>query len=252
MKTKKFNLSSVILSVICVIFSVESAAPAATLGNSQYFWWLFMIVAFLIPYGLIASELGTTYQSEGGICDWINKAFPKTKWGARASWYYWVNFPLWMASLAVMIPWLLGVAFNVEFSFTTSLLIQLGFIAVLSFAACFPISESIIVLNVSAIIKIFIALLIGSLGIYHVMTHGVVNDMSPITFLPSFDIHSLSFISVIMFGMLGFEVVCTYADSISDPKKQIPQAIITGGLVVAAIYLFSGFGVGAGIPRHPN
>ena len=64
--------------------------------------WAAMIIAFLVPYGLISSELGTTYQGDGGLYDWISKAFPGSKWGARASWYYWINFPLWMASLAVM------------------------------------------------------------------------------------------------------------------------------------------------------
>lgn len=84
---KKFNLGSVILSVICVVFVAEAAAPVAAIGNSQFFWWLFMIIAFLLPYGLISSELGTTYQGEGGLYDWIHQAFPRTRWGARASWW---------------------------------------------------------------------------------------------------------------------------------------------------------------------
>ena len=84
---KKFNLGSVILSVICVVFVAEAAAPVAAIGNSQFFWWLFMIIAFLLPYGLISSELGTTYQGEGGLYDWIHQAFPGTRWGARASWF---------------------------------------------------------------------------------------------------------------------------------------------------------------------
>ena len=75
---KKFNLGSVILSVICVVFVAEAAAPVAAIGNNQFFWWLFMIIAFLLPYGLISSELGTTYQGEGGLYDWIHQAFPGT------------------------------------------------------------------------------------------------------------------------------------------------------------------------------
>ena len=51
---RKFRLADVILSVICVVFVAEAAAPVASIGNSQYFWWLFMIAAFLLPYGLIA------------------------------------------------------------------------------------------------------------------------------------------------------------------------------------------------------
>ena len=73
---KKFNLGSVILSVICVVFVAEAAAPVAAIGNSQFFWWIFMIVLFLIPYGMISSELGTTYQGDGGLYDWVNKAYP--------------------------------------------------------------------------------------------------------------------------------------------------------------------------------
>ena len=111
MSGKKFRLADVILSVICVVFVAEAAAPVASIGNSQYFWWLFMIVCFLLPYGLIASELGTAYPGDGGLYDWIATAYPGTRWGARAAWYYWINFPLWMASLAVMCPELLGLLF---------------------------------------------------------------------------------------------------------------------------------------------
>ncbi len=84
----------------------------ASIGNSQYFWWLFMILAFLLPYGLISSELGTAFPGDGGLYDWIHTARPDSRWGARASWYYWINFPLWMASLAVMCPELLGYVFG--------------------------------------------------------------------------------------------------------------------------------------------
>lgn len=237
-----------ILSVICVVFVAEAAAPVASIGNSQYFWWIFMIIAFLLPYGLIASELGTAYPGDGGLYDWINKAFPNSKWGARASWYYWINFPLWMASLAVMCPSLLTVITGHEFGAAASLAIELAFIWIITFIAFYPVCDSIFILNISAAIKILLAVIVGVLGVYYVAKYGFVNDMSAHTFLPSFDLGSLSYISVIIFNFLGFEVVCTYADSMSNPKKQIPQAIVTGGIVIAAIYLFSAFGIGAAVP----
>lgn len=245
---KKFNLLSVILSVICVVFVAEAAAPVASIGNSQYFWWIFMIFAFLIPYGLIASELGTTYQGDGGLYDWVHKAYPDTNWGARTSWWYWLNFPLWMASLAVMCPDLIALAFGVELGVIPSLLIQLAFIWIVTAIAHYPVCDNIFILNICAVIKVVLAALVGVLGIYYVVRNGFVNDMSAATFFPSFDLDSLSFISVIVFNMLGFEIVCTFSEDMSDPKKQIPQAIIIGGLVIAAIYLFSGFGIGAAIP----
>lgn len=248
MSEKKFHLFDVILTVICVVFVAEAAAPVASIGNSQFFWWIIMIVLFLLPYGLISSELGTAYQGNGGLYDWIRKAYPNTRWGARVSWYYWINFPLWMASLAVMCPDLLSFVFGISINPIISLLIQLAFIWVVTLIACFPVCDSIIILNISAAIKIVLALTLGILGIYFVVKNGFVNDMSFKTFLPSFDLNSLSYISVIIFNFLGFEVVCTYADSMKNPKRQIPQSIIIGGIVIAAIYLFSAFGIGAAVP----
>ena len=43
-------------------------------------------------------------------------------------------------------------------------------------------------------------------------------------------------------------MVCTYADSMQNPRRQIPVSIILGGIVIAAIYLFSAFGIGAAVP----
>lgn len=245
---KKFKLRDAILSVICVVFVAEAAAPVASIGNSQYFWWLFMIIAFLLPYGLISSELGTTYEGDGGLYDWINKAYPNKKWGARASWWYWINFPLWMASLAVMCPELITIATGWEMGIIPMLLIELAFVWIVTFIAFYPVCDNIIILNVAAAIKVILAVLVGALGIYYVVNNGFVNDMSAGTFLPSFDLNSLSYISVIIFNCLGFEVVCTFSGDMENPKKQIPQSIIIGGIVIAAIYLFGGFGIGAAIP----
>lgn len=245
---KKFNLGSVILSVICVVFVAEAAAPVAAIGNSQFFWWLFMIIAFLLPYGLISSELGTTYQGEGGLYDWIHQAFPGTRWGARASWWYWLNFPLWMASLAVMCPELITIATGIEIGIIPSALIQLAFVWIVTLIAFYPVCDNIVILNVSAVIKVVLALLVGGMGLYFGLKNGFANDMSLGSFLPSFNLDSLSYISVIIFNMLGFEVICTFSEDMQNPKKQIPQAIVIGGLVIAAIYLIGGSGIGAAIP----
>lgn len=247
-KTKKFHLASVILSVICVVFVVEAAAPVASIGNSQYFWWIFMMLLFLLPYGMIAAELGTTYVGDGGLYDWVNTAYPTTKWGARVAWYYWINFPLWMASLAVICPRLLGTMFGWNPSPFVSLTIEFAFIWIVTIVAFFPVCDSIWILNFSAAVKVVLALAVGGLGVWYVTRHGFANAGGFVTYLPSFRPASLSYISVIIFNFLGFEVVCTYADNMTKPKRQIPQAIVAGGIAIAVIYLFSAFGIGAAVP----
>jgi len=244
---KKFRLIDAIMTVICVVFVAEAAAPVAAIGNSQYFWWIFLLITFLLPYGLISSELGTTYEGDGGLYDWVSKAFGN-KWGGRVSWYYWINFPLWMASLALMFPNIISLLTGTEMGLVPSLLIELAFVWIIVLISFNSICDSAWILNGAAAIKILIAVTLGVLGIYGAVTHGVANEYTLSSMLPKFDLNSLSYISVILFNCLGFEVVCTFAGDMENPKKQIPQSIIAGGLVIAAIYIFMAFGIGVAIP----
>ncbi len=244
---KKFRLIDAIMTVICVVFVAEAAAPVAAIGNSQYFWWVFLLITFLLPYGLISSELGTTYEGDGGMYDWVSKAFGN-KWGGRVSWYYWINFPLWMASLALMFPNIISLLTGTEMGLVPSLLIELAFVWIIVLISFNSICDSAWILNGAAAIKILIAVTLGILGIYGAVTHGVANEYTLSSMLPKFDLNSLSYISVILFNCLGFEVVCTFAGDMENPKKQIPQSIIAGGLVIAAIYIFMAFGIGVAIP----
>lgn len=247
MAKKKFKMFDAILSVICVVFVAEAAAPAAAIGNSQFFWWIFLIIAFLLPYGMIASELGTTYDDEGGLYDWVRRAFGK-KWASRVAWYYWINFPLWMASLAVMFPSTINLITGSEMGVFPSILIELAFIWIIVLLSFSRISDSKWVLNLSALIKVFIALALGGLGIYVAVTRGVANEYTLKSMLPSLDLNSLSYISVILFNFMGFEVITSFASDMENPKKQIPKAIIAGGIAIAVIYIFSSFGIGVAIP----
>lgn len=244
---KKFRLIDAIMTVICVVFVAEAAAPVAAIGNSQYFWWIFLLITFLLPYGLISSELGTTYEGDGGMYDWVSKAFGN-KWGGRVAWYYWINFPLWMASLALMFPNVISLLTGTEMGLVPSLLIELAFVWIIVLISFNSICDSAWILNGAAAIKILIAVTLGILGIYGAVTHGVANEYTLASMLPKFDLNSLSYISVILFNCLGFEVVCTFAGDMENPKKQIPQSIIAGGLVIAAIYIFMAFGIGVAIP----
>lgn len=247
MTKKKFSMASAVLSVICVVFVCEAAAPAAAIGNSQFFWWIFLIISFLLPYGLIVSELGTSYEDEGGLCDWVRRAYGD-KWGSRVSFYYWINFAFWIASLAFLVPEVVVLITGVELSMPLMIALELAFVWIVVAVSFSKISDALWVLNLGAVIKIGIALVVAFLGITYAMNNGFANDMSPATFMPSLDASSLTYLSIILFNFMGFEVIATYAGDMQDPKKQIPKAIILGGLAIAIVYLLSSFGIGAAVP----
>ena len=124
---KKFRLFDAVLMAVVVVLVVESAAPAAAIGPSQFFWWIFLLILFFIPYGLISSELGTTYVGDGGLYDWVKQAFGR-RWGGRLAWLYWLNYPLWMASLGVLFVEVASQIFSVHFNTFWTIVTELGFV----------------------------------------------------------------------------------------------------------------------------
>ncbi|MEG0873685.1 MAG: APC family permease [Clostridiales bacterium] len=246
-KKKEFRLFDAVLAAVCIVLVVESAAPAAVIGNAQFFWWLVLLIGFFLPYGLISAELGTTYEDEGGIYDWVKRAFGH-KWGSRVAWYYYINFPLWMGSLAVLFTDILLQITGWDIPIFWILAIQLLYIWLVVGVSFYPVSESKWILNIAAFFKAGIMLLLGGLGIYVALTKGVANEFTVQSMLPSFDIMSLSFIAVILFNFMGFEVVTTFAGDMKNPAKDIPKAIIIGGCLIAGFYILTAFGISVAIP----
>jgi amino acid transporter len=242
---KKFRLFDAVLAAVCIVLVVESVAPAAAIGKLQYFWWAFLLIAFFLPYALVSAELGSTYDGEGGLYDWVKQAFgPKA--GSRVAWYYWINFPLWMVSLAVVITDMVPTAFGIELSIPLALLIQLAFLWIVIFVSNFRISESKLIVNAGAIIKVLLISAIGILGVISVI-NGTAPGAAETTLAVS-PLEGVSFISIILFNFMGFEVVATFADDMKNPKKEIPKAIIVGGVLIAFFYLFAAYGIGSAIP----
>ena len=250
MAGKKFSLFEVILSVICVVFTIEAAAPASAMGNVQFFWWIFLIITFLLPYGLVVAELGTAFDSEGGLYDWVRLGLGD-RWGARCSWCYWVNFPLWVASIACMFPSVINAVWGIEFSLGVRIAIELAFVWGVTVMAMQPVAEADWVMDGGAVIKVLITAVVGIVGIWFACNNGFANDMSFETFIPDLgDTNSLTFLSIILFNFMGFEVVATFASTMKSPSRDIPKAVIAGGVAIAAIYIICGIGIGAAVPTE--
>ena len=243
-KKKKFKLVDAVLATVCVTLVAESVAPTAAIGNSQYFWWILLILAFCVPYGLITAELGSTFDSEGGMYDWVKKAFGP-KWAGRVAWNYWVNFPLWIASLGVAVTDVVAGIFDIELSILWLLVLQLGYTWLVSLLGTMRIGESKWIVNIGTFFKIAFMVSLGLLGLYvYIKTGESANPIQSVSdLLPTMDLAGLSFLSVIIFNFLGFEVIATFTNDMENPKKEIPKALIIGGGLMALFYILPATGI---------
>lgn len=242
-KKKKFRLVDAVLGTVCLTLVCESVMPTAAIGNTQYFWWIFLLIGFCVPYGMITAELGTTYPSEGGMYEWVKRAFGP-KWAGRVAWNYWVNFPLWIASLAVAITDIVAGMFDIELSIGVLLIIQLAFVWLVTFLGTQRIGESKTIVNLGTFCKIVLLLGIGALGVYSYIKTG--ESANPVTsfkdLIPDLSLEGISFISIILFNFMGFEVVGSWVEDMENPEKEIPKALVIGGLLMAFFYVLPATG----------
>jgi len=246
MQIKKFRLFDAVLAAVCVTMVVESVAPTAAIGNSQYFWWLLMFVVFFIPYGFITAELGSAYLDKGGLYDWIKRAYGRN-WGSRAAWYYWIQFVFWLASLAVLFTEVLSQVIGREIPVIVSVVLQLILIWVMCYGSLMPISVNKWLINLGTYAKIILMVGLGAFGLYCGLRFGFANPITSASdLLPS--VGGITFISVIILNFKGFEVVAAFTKDMKNPKKEIPKAFLLGGILICFFYVFASFGIGAAIP----
>ena len=244
---KKIKLFDSIFAAVCIVLTVDTIAVAAGVGNSQYFWWLFLLITFFIPYALITAELGSKFPSESGIYGWIRDGLGH-KWATRSAWYYWINFPLWMSSLAIIITDVLIYNLNLDINRWLVIIIQLSYIAIVTFFSTKRIGTNKYYVNTGAMIKMTILCSLGLLGVYSAFKFGLSNQYTLQSLLPSFDKSGLAFLCVIVCNFLGFEIIATFSNDMHHPKKEVPKAIIIGGLLITIFYLLPLFSVNLAIP----
>lgn len=243
----KGGIIGIVLMAVVIVMNVESVAPAAAIGPSQFFWWGFLLIFFFLPYGLITSELSSTFTSAGGLYDWIKLAFGK-RWGGRLAWYYLINFPLWMTSLAILSTTVCQQILGRHFSANTIVILELIFIWVVIWIGNLPLADSTWLLKVAAVAKEIIILSLAVLGIHLALTHGIANHLTFANMMPSPHLSSLNNLSVILFNFVGFEVLSSLSSTMENPARQIPEAITISGILIAILYVAGAFGMSAAIP----
>ncbi|MCY4329251.1 MAG: amino acid permease, partial [Endozoicomonadaceae bacterium] len=238
---KKIKLFDAVLMSVCITLALGSVAPAASIGLSSIFWWILLLIIFFYPYGLVTAELGTAYPEDGGIYDWIKLAYGRV-WGARVTWYYWINYAFGMGSNGILFALFIQKMTGCKFSPLLISVIALIFVWLSAWLGMLKISQNIWILNIGAACKAFVILTLVFAGVYSAFTAAkLANSFSFDSLKPDFSV-GMRFLPMIIFNLLGFEVITSVAGNMQNPGRQIPKAIIIGGILIAFFYVVSTVG----------
>ncbi len=236
----------VTLFSVCAILVIDQLAASAAIGASAIFWWVFTLVVFFVPYGLISAELGAAYPEEGGIYSWVRRAFGP-RWGARASWLYWINVALWMPSVYVLFAGMLAQLFFPALPLWSKIAIGIAMTWITVYFNVIALAVAKWIPNAGAVVKALVMVAIGAGGFLYAARHGVANDLSPRNLAPSLGA-GLAFLPVIVYNFMGFELICGAGGEMRNPRRDVPLAILLSGILIAAFYLLGTAGILIALP----
>lgn len=243
---KKISLFKLITFTICSILVLDSFVSPTIIGVSSITIWIITAVVFFLPYGLINSELGSTYPDDGGMVSWIGRAFGE-KAAVYNGWFYWVNVAIWVPAVFVAFSGWFNLAFMPNASNLLLMALALLMCWIVVYIGIRGVEMSVAVSNVAAICKVTVLLIFGFMDIVYGIKNGLANDFSLRAFIPSFD-NTLNYVPVIIYNLLGFELIASVGSEIDKPEKNIPKMTVFAGAAIAALYIFGTFGVLAAIP----
>jgi glutamate:GABA antiporter len=245
-KPKVFGLFSMVLFSVSAILVADTVASSAAMGVQGLGFWIILGLLFFIPYGFVTAELGSAWPDEGGIYVWVKTAFGPG-WGTVTSWMYWVNVALWAPSVFVLFIGAIEVAFGVDVAPVWEAVIVIAMVWAIVLVGILPLSWSKFVPSLSAALKVVVLVGLGALGVAYVVKHGTANSFALSAWVPAWNTDSLSFLPIIIYSYMGFELMSSAGGAIRNPRRDVPRMIILAGAAILAVYMFATFGILASI-----
>ncbi|MEO8955938.1 MAG: APC family permease [Ktedonobacteraceae bacterium] len=245
---KEFNFFDMIFYTLAAIIGIDTLGAVSSNGGQALTWLLISAVTFLLPYGLLTAELGSTFTQEGGVYEWCKMAGGRffASFGAML---YWISNPLWVggtlavtAIAAIKTFWFLNP--NYQFGGTTTsdaiveIVIALAFIwgttwcAIMSlkFGKWLSVFGSYVKLGLFAVFIVLAAVFV--FGGHATGTHLVVTDLIP----TNWGLIVSGILPVLIFNWVGFELQNGAGEEMQNPQRDVPRSLIRAGIIAVVAY----------------
>lgn len=252
---KKINLFRLVLLTVSGIVSLKSLPLFAEVGFSIVTFLCFATVCFFVPVSMAISELSSTWPVSGGCYIWVKKACGESI-AFIVIWSYWMQSIIWFPTMLIFIIAMLVHIFlpvfpnfelDVYFSVISIvvvfwLLTFLNFLG-LKFSAGFSVFGVIFG-------TIFPIILIIFFGLYFFLT----GEISTINFtfkdlIPDFNFNNLVFLSGILLGISGIELIAFYVNDIENPNVNLSKSVMISSVLILIFYALSSLSISIAMPK---
>ncbi len=224
---------------VAAIVALDTLGAVSSQGAQAIFWLVVSGLTFLIPYGLLTAELGSTFPVEGAVYEWVRLAFGHLA-GAVTAVMYWISNPVWLGgTLAVTAIAALDTLWNKPFGGIANtgwleFLVGAIFIWIAVTWNILSLRYMKWVPNLGAIVRLALLALFGVLVIASGINKGYAGDLSQ--WQPTSTVF-IGVIGVLVFSWIGFELSTNASEEMEDPKRDIPRMVTFSGILSVLGYL---------------
>lgn len=256
-QAKKLGLTTFIGMTMALCATVRSIPSVAATGWTQITYMIFAVVFFALPVALIAGELGTMMQEEGGPQLWVKTAFGE-KWGFTTAWLLWVQMFPGMVMVASTIGPLWGNTFsnvplgNNHWFILANILIFYWIITILNLKFDMAKIGGNIGVWLGVYIPIVIMLILGISAIIKtgINPAGYLGSFSWNKLLPSLsNIRTLQYFAAISFIYTGIEISSVFIPRLHDAAKTYTRGIFVALIGLVLMNILNGILVANVIPN---
>ena len=249
---RAMGFRDLVLFYVVTGVSLRWIATAAGGGPSAVIIWFGAWLTFYTPLALSVIELSSRYPQEGGLYVWSKLAFGEFG-GFLAAWIYWTsNLPYFPAVLYFAGSNLLymrgerwtylanDARFYIWFSIAT--------LAVITLLNVVGLDVGKWLHNVGAVAMWLPVVIIIGMGMIAWKRFGAATSFTAGSMIPSTHFKDMIFWSTLIFALGGCETGSFMGEEIKNPRRTIPWALFTGGLVVTFCYVGGTIGVLLALP----
>lgn len=251
---KTLGVFSLVMINVIAVDSLRSLPFGAAYGFSLVFYYLLAAATFFIPSALISAELATGWPTKGGVYVWVREAFGE-RWGFITIWLQWVYNVVWYPTILTFMAGTL--AYLIDPQLAEHKGYMLSVILIIFWGAtllnCFGMRLSSWISTIGALIGTLLPMLfIIVLGIIWVEKGNPIHiELTRAAFFPStFEINNLSFLLVVLFGLVGMEMSAVHADEVRNPGKAFPRAIALSVVIILFSLVFSSLAIAIVVPNN--
>ena len=237
LKTSLRRIDLVFMTLAALI-AIDTIAVTAAVGGGQTLVWLVvLIVVYLVPYGMIVSELGSAFPYEGGPYVWPRLAFGRLA-GAYTATFYWMSNPVWVGStVAAVVVAAVNSLIVPSSPLGTwgSIAVGLGVVWACTVLSWIELRWGKWAGAIGTVVRLLTLAIFLALVVVFLVREGKPAGTVTVSDLKPTIVGFLAVIGLLQFLFVGFELTSGAAEEMSNPQKDVPKMIVRSGLIASLV-----------------